>query len=164
MDFNWTFFIDLGLISSALLLASLIRAKVRFFQKYLIPNALTAGFILLPVYNYVLPKIGLGMNGLGELVYHLLNISFIAMTLRKAPPKENKGSGSIFGTTVGILSQYAIQALSGLLLTFLFIRTIAPDLFPAFGFFLPLGFALGPGQAFAIGQGWEPFGFKGAPA
>ncbi len=162
MSFNWTFFIDLGLISLGLLLATLLRARVRFFQKYLIPNALTAGFILLPIYNFVLPLIGLGINGLGELVYHLLNVSFISMTLRKSPPKVNKGSGSIFGTTVGILSQYAIQALVGLLLTYLFMKTIAPGLFPAFGFFLPLGFALGPGQAFAIGQGWESFGFRGA--
>ncbi|HOV62726.1 MAG TPA: sodium:glutamate symporter, partial [Spirochaetia bacterium] len=152
MDFDWTFFIDVGLIGLALLFATFLRAKIRFFQRFLIPNALTAGFILLPVYNFVLPAIGLGVNGLGELVYHLLNISFIAMTLRKSPPKANKGSGSIFATSVAILSQYAIQALTGLLLTFLFIKTIAPGLFPAFGFDLPLGFALGPGQAFAIGQ------------
>jgi len=161
MDFDWTFFIDVGLIGLALLFATFLRAKIRFFQRFLIPNALTAGFILLPVYNFVLPAIGLGVNGLGELVYHLLNISFIAMTLRKSPPKANKGNGSIFATSVAILSQYAIQALTGLLLTFLFIKTIAPGLFPAFGFALPLGFALGPGQAFAIGQGWESFGFKG---
>jgi ESS family glutamate:Na+ symporter len=37
-----------------------------------------------------------------------------------------------------------------------------PELFPTFGFLLPLGFSSGPGQAFAIGQGWERFGFAGA--
>lgn len=41
-------------------------------------------------------------------------------------------------------------------------KTFIPDLFPSFGLFLSLGFALGPGQAFAIGQGWESFGFEGA--
>ncbi|MCF7945105.1 MAG: sodium:glutamate symporter, partial [Spirochaetia bacterium] len=68
----------------------------------------------------------------------------------------------IFPTAVGVLSQYAIQCVLGLLLTFLMIKTIFPDLFPAFGFLLPLGFVLGPGQAYAIGSGWEVFGFTGA--
>jgi ESS family glutamate:Na+ symporter len=60
----------------------------------------------------------------------------------------------------GILSAYATQALLGLGLTLFFL----PRLFPAFGLFLPLGFALGPGQAFAIGKGWEAMGFAGAPS
>ena len=42
MNFSWTLFIDLGLIAFALLIATVIRAKVPFFQKYLIPNAITA--------------------------------------------------------------------------------------------------------------------------
>ncbi len=37
--------------------------------------------------------------------------------------------------------------------------TVMPDLFPSFGFLLPLGFAQGPGQAYAIGTGWGRFGF-----
>ena len=87
MDFSWKAVIDAGLISAALVLATLIRSKVSFFQKFLIPNALTAGFILLPVYNYLLPAVGYKVNGLGDLVYHLLNISFISMSLRSSPPK-----------------------------------------------------------------------------
>jgi glutamate:Na+ symporter, ESS family len=47
-------------------------------------------------------------------------------------------------------------------LTVLLISTISPSLSPAFGLFLPLGFALGPGQAYAIGRGWEALGFEGA--
>jgi ESS family glutamate:Na+ symporter len=56
--------------------------------------------------------------------------------------------------------QYGLQASAGLLLTFLFITTLFPDLFPSMGFFIPLGFALGPGQAYAIGEGWKAFGFQ----
>ena len=160
MDFSWTFFIDLGAISVALLIATLIRSRVPFFQKYLIPNALTAGFMLLAFYNYLAPRLGLSSAGLGELVYHLLSVSFIAMTLRKTPPR--KRSDSIFATSVGILSQYALQATVGLLITFVLMSTALPKLFPAFGWLLPLGFVLGPGQAYAIGQGWESFGFEGA--
>lgn len=160
MNFSWTLLLNLGVIGFGLLLATVIRYRVKFFQKYLIPNALTAGFLLLPFYNYVLPKFGLTSTQLGELVYHLLSISFIAMTLRKTK-KRTKGI-NVYSMSIGILSQYALQAITGLLLTYIFIKTLFPDLFPSFGFLLPLGFALGPGQAFAIGNGWEQFGFSGA--
>ena len=77
MSFNWTYIIHLGILSCSLLIATFIRSRVRFFQKYLIPNALTAGFILLVFYNYIAPAIALETDFLGELVYHLLNLSFI---------------------------------------------------------------------------------------
>lgn len=159
MDFSWKIVIDAGAIAVAILLATAIRAKFRFFQKYLIPNALTAGFLLLPFYNFVLPAMGYSANKLGELVYHLLNISFIAMTLRSSPPKvKGHSGGGVLGMAGGILSGYALQALLGLGLTLLFL----PGLFPSFGLFLPLGFASGPGQSYAIGKGWEAMGFAGA--
>ncbi|MCK4542108.1 MAG: sodium:glutamate symporter [Spirochaetales bacterium] len=162
MNFSWTFFIDLGILSLGLLLATFARYHIRFLQKYLIPNALTAGFILLPFYNFIAPALGLSQDNLGQLVYHLLNISFISMTLRGANGTGRQKNHNIISTSVGIISQYAIQAIVGLLLTFVFTITFLPDLFPAFGILLPLGFALGPGQAFAIGQGWESMGFFGA--
>jgi ESS family glutamate:Na+ symporter len=159
MHFHWSIFIDLGIISCALLAATALRKRVHFFQKYLIPNALTAGFLLLPFYNYASPIIGLESEGLGNLVFHLLNISFIAMTLRT---RRYRASGkNIFSMVIVVLSQYSLQSLVGLGITFLFIATIIPNLFPSFGLLITLGFALGPGQAFAIGSGWESRGFFG---
>jgi ESS family glutamate:Na+ symporter len=37
-----------------------------------------------------------------------------------------------------------------------------PRLNPAIGFFVPLGYEMGPGQAYSIGMGWEAMGFQGA--
>lgn len=162
MDFTWSLFIDLGMIAVALLAATAIRYKVRFFQKYLIPNALTAGFLLLPFYNYVAPSLGLAATNLEEIVYHMLSISFISMTLRAQDPQASGGDGRIFATSIATLWQFGIQALVGLLFTFLLMSTVMPDLFPGFGFLLPLGFVQGPGQAFAIGSGWARFGFEEA--
>lgn len=160
MTFSWSLFIDFGLISFALLIATFLRAKVPFFQKYLIPNALTAGFILLPFYNYLAPVLGMGRGGLENLVFHLLNLSFIAMSLKEG---SMKGSGKrIFATAVSIVSQYTIQVFIGLGITALFIATLMPKLFINFGFFLALGFGLGPGQSFAIGKSWEAAGFENA--
>jgi ESS family glutamate:Na+ symporter len=160
MTFSWSLFIDLGLISFALLIATFLRAKVPFFQKYLIPNALTAGFILLPFYNYLAPLLGMARGGLENLVFHLLNLSFIAMSLKEG---SMKGSGKrIFATAVTIVSQYTIQIFIGLGITALFIATLMPKLFINFGFFLALGYGLGPGQSFAIGKSWEAAGFENA--
>ncbi len=159
MTFSWSILIDLGIVSLALLTATLIRARVPFFQKYLIPNSVTAGFLLLPFYNFLAPLAGLNTEGLGNLVFHLLSLTFISMCLRKIP---RKASGkSVFSMAIAILSQYSIQSLLGIGITFLFIATIIPDLFPSFGLLITLGFALGPGQAFAIGKGWEEYGFIG---
>ena len=150
MNFSWSIFLDLGLICTALLLATFIRSRVRFFQKFLIPNALLAGFILLPIYNFVAPRLGMGSEGLENLVFHLLNLSFVAMSLRGM---GMKGAGRrIFSSSVIIIIQYTLQVIVGFGLTLLFIYTFLPKLFPSFGLLMPLGFGLGPGQAFAIGN------------
>jgi ESS family glutamate:Na+ symporter len=159
MNFAWAIFLDLGLICLALLIATFIRSKIRFFQKFLIPNALVAGFILLPFYNFLAPRLGMNNEGLENLVFHLLNLSFVAMSLRGM---GMKGAGKrIFSSSVTIIIQYTLQVIVGFGLTLVFIYTFLPKLFPSFGFLMPLGFALGPGQAFAIGKGWEASGFEG---
>lgn len=161
MSYQWSMFINLGIISAGLLLATFIRTKVNFFQRFLIPNSLLAGFILLPLYNFVFPHIGLSTVDLGEVAYHLLGLSFVALSL-KALPRTKPGKGRIFGTTLSVLFQFAVQGFLGLMLTFFFIKTFRPDLFHSFGYLLPLGFAQGPGQAYSIGESWSSFGVEGA--
>ena len=74
-----------------------------------------------------------------------------------------KGSGKrIFATAASIVSHYTIQIFLGLGITAIFIATLMPKLFINFGFFLALGYGLGPGQSFAIGKSWESAGFANA--
>jgi glutamate:Na+ symporter, ESS family len=161
MTIQWTMLIHLGIISSALILATWIRARVNFFQKYLIPNPLIAGFILLPLYNFVFPLFGINPANLGEMAYHLLSLSFLALGL-KTPLKSKSGKGGPFRTSMSVLFQYGVQGFIGLILTFFLIKTVMPDLFHSFGYLLPLGFGLGPGQAYSIGESWNVFGVSGA--
>jgi ESS family glutamate:Na+ symporter len=161
MHFNWDVFINLGIISFALLIATFIRSKVKFFQKFMIPNALTAGFILLPLYNYVFPLIGFETASLKDLAYHFLGMSFVVLTLKHSQPKtkDNDGAGPM---AVGIIYQYTIQIIVGMLLTAGIIYTIRPELFHSFGILMPLGFVQGPGQAMSIGMSWgEIMGLEG---
>lgn len=162
MTFSWTFFIDIGIISLGLLVATWLRSKVKFFQKFLIPNAIIAGFILLPFYNFVFPLLGISSHGLGELAYHMLSISFISITLRTNKWKNRKRGKNIYATSVVIISQMILQVIAGVIVTMIFIYTIRPELFHSFGYLLPLGFAQGPGQAYAIGESWKVFGIEDA--
>jgi ESS family glutamate:Na+ symporter len=78
---DFTIVIHLCIISCALLLGSTLRAKVHFLQKYLIPAPMIGGLFLFIFYNYIASYLNLqaGTNFLEELMFHLLNISFIAM-------------------------------------------------------------------------------------
>ena len=136
VGFSWLILIDLGIISCALLTATLLRSFIGALSRYRIPSSITAGFILLPFYNYLAPGLGLGTEGLGNLVFHLLNLSFVAMSLRAAGKKP--GGRSVFPMAVAILSQYSLQSLLGLGVTFLFIATVIPGLFPGFGLLVTL--------------------------
>ncbi len=160
MGFHWLTFAHLGILSLALVLATWIRARVPFFQRYLIPNSLTAGFLLLVFYNLASRPLGLDTAPLGDLIYHLLSVSFIAMGLRALPPK--KTGKRVFATGVCITASFTLQALLGLGLAFLLRAAVLPSLNPAIGFFVPLGYEMGPGQAYSIGMGWEAMGFQGA--
>jgi len=160
MEFQWTTFVHLGVISLALLGATWLRARVRLFQRFLIPNSLTAGFMLLAFYNLLGPRLGLDAADLGEMIYHLLSLSFIAMSLRTVPGR--KAGKGIVSTGLLITTSFTLQGILGLALTALFIFTWFPGLFPSFGLFVPLGFEAGPGQAYSIGAGWEALGLEGA--
>ena len=162
MTFSWTFFIDLGIISLALLVVTFLRSKVNFLQKFLIPNSIIAGFLLLPLYNFILPGLGISSTGLGAMAYHLLSISFISITLRTNKWTNRKRGKNIYATSVVIISQMIMQVIIGLAVSLIFIYTVRPELFHSFGYLLPLGFAQGPGQAFAIGENWKSFGITDA--
>jgi ESS family glutamate:Na+ symporter len=160
MGFHWLTFVHLGIIAAALVLATWIRARVPFFQRYLVPNSLTAGFLLLFFYNFLARFLRLDSALLGELIYHLLSISFIAMSLRDPPSK--KTGRRVFAMGLMIAASFTLQALLGLGLAFLLIATFMPALNPSIGLFIPLGYEMGPGQAYSIGKGWEDLGFAGA--
>ncbi|RKX87397.1 MAG: sodium:glutamate symporter, partial [Spirochaetes bacterium] len=120
MTFSWHFLIDMGIIGGALMLATLLRSKIRFFQRFLIPNALTAGFILFPLYNWVFPLMGMDTMSLKNIVFHFLNLSFISMTLRVSKDKR-KSSRDVFATSTMVLTQYALQCFLGTVITLVLI-------------------------------------------
>ncbi|MDD3790917.1 MAG: sodium:glutamate symporter [Sphaerochaetaceae bacterium] len=160
---NWNYVVHIGVISLALLGGALLRARVKFLQRFLLPVSIIAGVFLFLFYNFIAPRLGFKSDFLGELVYHLLNISFIAMMLRVENKKEPKGSkkGILAQNVTAVIAQYGLQCFFGLIVTAILMATVMPNLFPAIGYTLVLGFELGPGQAYSIGSIWENMGFVG---
>ena len=86
--------IAFGVASIMLLIGTLLRAKVRFFQSMLIPAAILAGILGLIFLNLADAfRVGVGTKAddFSVIVDKLFVISFISITLMKNPDEESKG-------------------------------------------------------------------------
>lgn len=153
------FILDFSVVSALLVVGTLCRRYIPFLQRFLIPNNLTAGFIGLLIGPEVLELVNLSLDRMGVYVYHLLALTFISVGLQRRPTQRSRAAVNLgFIQTASIL----LQALVGLSIALIVVYLLNPDLVPAVGMLLPLGFAMGPGTAYAIGHGWDAYGFGGA--
>lgn len=166
MDFSaantelWRTVLQLGIMAGIMLLANVLRRKVSFFRKSMVPTAVLGGFIALLLRTAgMLPMRG---EFLETVTYHTIAIGFIALSLRN--PENNNDSGHDFiGLKSGalIVSTYVLQGISGLVISIVLAYTICPGLFKASGILLPMGYGQGPGQANNVGSTYEQLGFSG---
>ena len=131
----WAFIIQLGMIAGAVLLANLMRQRIPFVRKSMMPIAVLAGFLLL-IAKYV-GLVKLDGSIMEMLVYHGIALGFIAMSLR-VPAEQQESKGDLTGLKSGavIVSTYLIQGITGLLITLLLAYTFMPNLFKAAGLLL----------------------------
>lgn len=162
MDFSaantslWDPIIQIGVIAGLILLANVLRRKIAFVRKSLIPTAVLAGFLLLFIRTSGIITINAVM--LEKLTYHALALGFICMSLRI--PEKNSDSGAMIGSKSGalIVATYLVQALTGLVVSLGLAYTIMPDFFKASGILLPMAYGQGPGQANNVGTTYEALG------
>ncbi len=159
----WELIITLGIIAMALGVALVMRNRLGFIRRTMMPTAVLAGFLLLIVRETGL--IHLNPEILEALVYHTIAMGFIAMSLRKALRpigKDGKREGRVTGFKSGaiIVSTYLIQGMAGLAISMV-LAAFMPRVFQASGLLLPMGFGQGPGQANNIGATYESMGFAG---
>merc|ERR1711941_24735 len=122
---NWgsiNFLVYLGVL---LFVAKLIKEKVPFLNKIILPSALIAGFIGLILSDGFLNVIPLGEDGtrneiIYNIVYHALAIGFISLTLKR---DENKTTKKVWSTGMIIVSTYLLQAIIGAALVYFFFKT-----------------------------------------
>ena len=151
-DAVWGFMVQFGSLLLFLLLGNILRRKIPFFRKCLVPSALLGGVLLLLV-NVTGKQFGVELfdNQLMQVVtYHCLAIGFAAMSLKteKSTHKTNPAQVLEFGALQG--GTYMLQAFVGLGITLsLFFLTRNSDQVISYvcGLILPLGFGQGPGNA-----------------
>ena len=156
----WNVIVQMGLIAGAIMLANLLRQKLPFIRKSLMPVAVLGGFLLL-IAKY-LHLVHIDQALMEMLVYHGIALGFIAMSLR-VPEEGGKPKGDLTGLKSGavIVSSYMVQGVTGLLVTLLLAHTVKPGLFKAAGLLLSMGYGQGPGQANNVGSSYEALGFAG---
>ena len=165
MDFSaantalWSPIVQIGIIAGLILLANVLRRKIYFIQKTLMPTAVLAGFILLILMSSNILQMSTAF--LESITYHALALGFIAMALRV--PEEEAESEPMIGSRSGalIVSTYLVQALVGLIISLGLAYTIMPDLFKASGILLPMAYGQGPGQANNVGTTYQALGMAG---
>ncbi len=151
-------------LSSLLLAGVALRAKVGILQKFLFPSCLVGGVLGLAFIHTGL--LDIKASAIETFAYHFFNISFISLGLTRDDVHANSASGKqkIKGATWMALIQgltFPMQAVVGGLFVLAF-GIVGLELFPTFGFLVPLGFNEGPGQALSIGKTWEAVGFANA--
>ena len=156
----WILVVQAGIITVFLLLANILRRKIAFFRKSLLPTAVLAGFLFL-----IFRTAGLypfDTTVLEMLTYHGIAIGFIALSLR-VTKKSTEEKSALVAPKSGalIVSTYLVQGIAGLILSLFLFSTFMPQLFPASGILLPMGYGQGPGQANNIGSTFEALGFAG---
>ncbi|MCF7740793.1 MAG: hypothetical protein K9N00_03250 [Candidatus Marinimicrobia bacterium] len=150
--------LDLTFLSLLLILGTILRRYNKFFQKFLIPNNIIAGFIGLILGQQLFKILPLDPARLGKYVYHLLALTFVAIGLRQEKKKWGRGPLS---KAFANLTTIILQGVIGLFVSLIFVYTLKPDLFPGTGLLLPLGFGMGPGLAYTMGESWEQYGMVG---
>jgi len=174
-DFNfyWSSVIQFAIIMAVLLLANVLRRKLKFLKASLLPVAVIGGFLGL-IIKYLLNGSDMSIanlqidstslfdaNTLSAFTYHAIAIGFGALTLKGIDRLyEVKVRNKPLAVKSGmvIVNSYLIQGIFGLIVTivlsFVFLNI------PSYaGFLLPMGYGQGPGQALNVGVVFQGVGF-----
>jgi len=156
----WSFLIQIFILILALLVGNILRRKIPFIRRSLIPTSLLGGLLilllkLLPFYDNIVNQATMEI-----ITYHALGIGFIALGLKQAKDSQKTSAGKVMETGILTAATYVIQGLVGLAVTVALFYLIG--FFPGGGVILALGFGQGTGQALNYGKMYETdFGFAG---
>lgn len=174
-DFNfyWSSIIPFALIMAILLLANVLRRKLRWLKASLLPVAVIGGFLgliikylfngsAIAIANLEIDSTSLfNADTLSAFTYHSIAVGFGALTLKGI---DRLDGGKIRNKPLAvksgmvIVNSYIIQGIYGLVITIIF-SFIFMNIPNYVGFLLPMGFGQGPGQALNVGAVFQGVGF-----
>lgn len=146
----WGTLIQFSIIAIGLLLGNVLRTKVPFLRKSLIPSALIGGALILAF--KAIPNMDSLVNkdAMEIITYHALGLGFVALALKNNRIESKSSPMKVVETGTLTASSYILQGIVGLIVTipmFYFGKKI----FYAAGLLLPMGYGQGPGQALNFG-------------
>ena len=158
----WSFVVTISVLLGAMLLANLLRRKLWFLRRSLVPSAVLGGFLVLladAVYKAVFHQSMFDLTTLEAITFHSLGLGFVALAWRHLDGvRGKKARREVFLTSTVTVGGYLIQAIVGLLITLAL--SYVMGVFPASGVLLMLGYGQGPGQAFNWGLNFQnQYGF-----
>ena len=147
----WRWLIQFCILAVALLVGNLLRTKIPFLKKSLLPSALLGGLLLL-IFKQFPGCDGIINKPMMEIVtYHALGLGFVALALKNNKVESKSTPMKVIETGALTASTYVVQGIVGLLVSIPFFL-LGRKLFYAAGLLLPMGYGQGPGQALNFGK------------
>jgi len=160
-----SFMMAFGIASIMLVLGMVIRAKIPFVRKTLVPSSVVAGIL-----GFLLLNSGLfteiDTTIFNNIVQHLFTLSFISIGLTSKPKTTSSDQGiksvgkGAFGMGMVWNTLYALTPIIGAVTLY-----AIGDIFnfnPVYGLLVPFAFTQGPGQAATFGAIFEQYGWTDA--
>lgn len=164
-------FIIFGILSAMLLAGTLLRAKVKFFQSFLVPSGIIGGLLGFLIISTGWVSVGgevIGHKAFNFFVFHAFNISYMSLLLTRSRQKTGMIStsreivrGGMWQTLIWSISLGG-QALIGGGVIWLYNAVTGGSVNELLGMIATHGYTQGPGQAFAMGSVWEANGVTDA--
>ena len=152
----WQWLIQFCILATALLLGNVLRTKVPFLNKSLLPSALLGGLLLLIFKQFPNCRELINKPMMEIVTYHALGLGFVALALKNNKIESKSTPMKVIETGALTAATYVIQGIVGLIVSIIFFL-VGKKLFYAAGLLLPMGFGQGPGQALNFGKiftGW----------
>jgi ESS family glutamate:Na+ symporter len=149
--------ITFAFMASMILVGVLLRARIPFLQRNLVPASLIGGAV-----GFTLVSSGLSLDfksaDFTPFAFHFFTLSFMSLVLT-GKNKDQIGSqsvvpGGLWISAVWVMS-LVMQAMLGLGVIVIYNQVSGNDLSYFLGLIATHGFTQGPGQAIALGNIWE---------
>lgn len=162
-----------GWIGLCLLMGTILRYKVKFFQTLLLPSSIIGGLIGFFLINFGLvgaPSstgwITIQPASFGVITFHLFVISLLGISLLR-PEGNDKSQKKTFWKGAWwiacmFLLCFSLQCLLGMGVFYIAANMFGMDVNPVLGYLFGVGFTQGPGQAVAYGGIYETGGISNA--
>jgi ESS family glutamate:Na+ symporter len=161
------YLVAFGWVSALLLVGTFLRAKVGFFQKFLVPSSLIGGligFILMSLGWVGIPSVekswlAIDPKVFSLIAFHLFSFSFIAIGLISGGGSAGASKKQIFWGSLWQWGMFimllCLQSMIGYFIFVGYNGISGADFYAPLGMLTGHGFAQGPGQALAISGVWQ---------